>query len=572
MDMEGFLDPIPEDTSLVAGSQHAANLSTVSAVASSDSGGMNAPSANYNTKKQRGKLRWKRDGKGTNASGMSEGTAIDDNLSDANASLGGAALDVARPTAPSEGRIKVEDTSKSVLLSPNCKKFLGVVAILAVAIGIGMYFILRPVTEEGEDVAALNDNFSPSATLDPNFSPFEVNYATPSPTPQPYSPGEVKILDDIFLRVSGTTKANMFDLNTSEGKGRAWMIHSDAIMNLEDEQHMQQRYILCVLYFATNGVFWKKKTNWLSAGRSECDWYGVTCNVESNIIERIDISTNNVTGTLPNEITSLSNLVTFNMSHGNIAGNIPEETFDSLNYLESLDLQENQIVGTIPSSSSSESGLKLLNLGSNKFTGLFPFFPNAISISFDANNLTSFDDRYSSSSTSLMEFRGFHNRLLGPLPNTWDAPNLIELDFGYNFLSGTIPQDLWNLPSLKSLLLDHCNLTGPVPSYSESDALHRLWLDSNQLSGNLPTGFGFNWTQLYSVKLQDNLFEGSITPEQCNRWDATEPFDDTNETNGIDSSRERPSWKLYADCEVDCACCTNGNCVRPNPANINVRR
>jgi Leucine-rich repeat (LRR) protein len=339
-------------------------------------------------------------------------------------------------------------------------------------------------------------------------------------------------------------------MNTPEGKSRDWMINSDVAINVDEEQRVQQRYILCVLHFATNGGFWNKKSNWLNAERSECDWYGITCNNENNIIERVDLSENNVTGTLPNEIASLSNLVALNMSHDNISGNIPEKIFNLLDELETLDMQGNQILGTIPerAASMSKSRLRFLDLGSNQLTGSFPFFPNAESLSFDKNNLASIDDRYSTSSPSLKSFKGFHNIFSGPLPTIWNLPNLIELDLGYNFWSGTIPQDLWNLPSLKTLWLDHCNLTGPLPSYSESDSMHRLWLNTNLLSGTIPSRFGWNWTKLYSVKLDANLLAGSITPEQCNIW------------NAPNSTRGRP-WTFDTDCQIDCACCTNANCA-----------
>lgn len=588
MDGPGFLAPIPEDVSVAAASQYDVNLSTVSAVASSDSGGMAAPHANTATKKRRGgKRRWKGDRRGKNPTRTLESTretaAMEDNVSDANASLGGAehGLEIFFPTSRLTEPSKVDDTSKSVFLTPNCKKlsliFLVIVSILAIAIGIGMYIILVKVPENnGNGMASVLDDgmslssentmeVSPTPTPNPKFSPFEVTYTTDTPSSPPaYSPEEIKMLDNAFLKVPGTSNENVFDKNTPQGKGRDWMINSDAGINVDKEQRVQQRYILCVLYFATNGDFWKKKFNWLNAERSECEWYGVTCNTENNITEMIDLSENNVNGTFPNEISYLSNLVALNMSYGNISGTIPEKLFDSLDELEMLDMRENQILGIIPkrATSLSQSGLRFLSLGSNELTGTFPFFPKVESISFDKNNLTSIDFRYSTAS-SLKVFKGFHNRLSGPLPRIWDLPELIELDLGYNFWTGTIPQDLWNLPSLKTLWLDHCNLTGPLPSYSSSNAMHRLWLDSNLLTGTIPLSFGWNWTKLYSVKLQENSFTGSISLEQCDRWNAA------NSNDAITEGSSR--WKFDTDCQIDCACCTNADCVSSIPANVDGR-
>lgn len=556
MDGPGFLDTIPEDVSVVAASQHAVNLSTVSAVASSDSEGRPGPRSNIVRKKRRGGRRRRKQDEGeTDPARVLESTGggvMGDDVSDANASLCGSDEDckeLRNAALGSNKRPKAGDPSKSVFLSPKCKKwsliFLGIVSVLAVAVGIGMYVILVKMPSVGDNGTPVEIEPT-TATQSPTKEIFmTISFATEAPTSSPvYSPEEIEVLDSSFKKVSGTTIFNIMDMNTPEGKARDWMVNSDAAINVNEEQRVQQRYILSVLHFATNGDFWKKKFNWMSAERSECDWYGITCNNENNIIERIDLSENNVTGFLPNEIASLSNLVSLNVSFDNISGTIPIQMFELLDELEVLDMQENQISGTVPKRTTSR--LSVLNLGSNQLTGAFPFFPNVESLSFDMNELRSIDTRYWTVSPSLKVFRGFHNRFSGPLPSIWNLPELVELDLGYNFWSGNIPQDLWNLPSLKTLWLDHCNLTGPLPNYSESSNMHRLWLDSNLLSGTIPLGFGWNWTKLYSVKLQENQLTGSITPEQCDRWSA-------------DSMRGRV-WAFDTDCQIDCACCTNANC------------
>mmetsp|Transcript_12297 Transcript_12297/g.27638 ORF Transcript_12297/g.27638 Transcript_12297/m.27638 type:complete len:569 (+) Transcript_12297:2-1708(+) len=529
---------------------------------------------------------------------------VGDNLSDANASLGGAnEYSFGPPVSAFAMGEEVDDSSKPTFSSEKCKKcsltVLVIVLMLTTVIGVGMHLIFGRLPEETaaspendvSNIASFADQSS-SPTAIPKFAVFVMPSITPTPSPTSptHSPSDVKSLDETLLKIQGTTKENLFDINTPEGKGRDWILNSDRMINVEEEQKTQQRYILSVLYFATNGLFWMKNNtpvfldigcetnNWLDAMQSECNWCGVTCTKESNIVQRIDLSTNNVTGALPNEIASLSNLQALNVSRNQLSGTIPTQVFDLLDKLETLDLHGNQITGTIPERtiSVSDSRLRYLNLGINQLTGYLPFFSNAEFIIFKKNLLTSFDSRYSTSS-ALQKFKGYHNQLMGSLPSTWNTPDLVEVDLGYNFLNGTIPQDLWNLPSLKTIFLDHCNLTGSLPSYSEGTSMHRLWLDSNGLSGSIPSMLGLNWTKLYSIKLEENFFTGAITDEQCNRWEESLPteedFSSIHNSEKNNGSSRKKRWTFEVDCDIDCSCCTSTtNCQSNTSANINGRR
>jgi hypothetical protein len=156
------------------------------------------------------------------------------------------------------------------------------------------------------------------------------------------------------------------------------------------------------------------------------------------------------------------------------------------------------------------------------------------------------DEEYASSGQSLIDLLAYDNQFSGLLPSVWNTPNLERIDLGINNYTGTIPQDLWDLPSLQSLIVDDNQLTGPLPSLSTSNTLKNVWLYSNQLSGSIPSNFGINWSNLTSLKIQNNDLTGNITPDHCNRWPA--------------STRESlDEWRLEADCNLPtmgCACCT----------------
>ncbi|XP_028755419.1 receptor-like protein EIX2 [Neltuma alba] len=94
---------------------------------------------------------------------------------------------------------------------------------------------------------------------------------------------------------------------------------------------------------------------------------------ENNLkfLHAIDLSSNNISGSIPPEIFSLTGLESLNLSHNQLEGNIPNE-ISNLNNLESLDLSRNQLSGEIPQSMDKLSFLEILNLSFNNFTGKIP--------------------------------------------------------------------------------------------------------------------------------------------------------------------------------------------------------
>ena len=85
----------------------------------------------------------------------------------------------------------------------------------------------------------------------------------------------------------------------------------------------------------------------------------------------IDLSMNNLTGGIPNEITSLVDLGTLNLSMNHLTANI-SENIGNLRWLETLDLSHNKLSGSIPGSLSLLTFLAHLNLSYNNLTGRIP--------------------------------------------------------------------------------------------------------------------------------------------------------------------------------------------------------
>ncbi|WVY98928.1 hypothetical protein V8G54_031079 [Vigna mungo] len=85
----------------------------------------------------------------------------------------------------------------------------------------------------------------------------------------------------------------------------------------------------------------------------------------------MDLSNNNLSGSIPEGITLLSALHGLNLSHNHLSGQIPKK-IGEMKSLESLDLSHNQLSGTISDSISSLTSLSHLNLSCNNLSGPIP--------------------------------------------------------------------------------------------------------------------------------------------------------------------------------------------------------
>ena len=106
------------------------------------------------------------------------------------------------------------------------------------------------------------------------------------------------------------------------------------------------RDALVALYNATNGPGWNNNENWLSEAPLD-QWSGVFTACDGSLTDLV-LRNNELTGSIPSELGSLSNLTALSLEYNQLTGPIPTE-LGNLSKLQFLNLGDNQLTRPIPS-------------------------------------------------------------------------------------------------------------------------------------------------------------------------------------------------------------------------------
>ena len=254
---------------------------------------------------------------------------------------------------------------------------------------------------------------------------------------------------------------------------------------------MTDRDVLVALYEATGGPNWRGDHNWLSdvpLGQ----WQGVNVDGQGRVVN-LSLNGQRLSGVIPPELGSLSDLWFLSLANNDLSGAIPAE-LGNLSSLKVLRLEGNELSGTIPAEIGALTMLERLHLGRNHLSGSIPTALGELN--------------------SLEDMELYANELLGALPpQLGRLLKLRELDLSSNGLSGKIPTTLGNLQLLERLSLSQNSLSGAVPAtLGTMRSLAHMDLFGNELSGVLPSELG-QLGNLRSLNVSANNLSGAIPAE-----------------------------------------------------------
>lgn len=128
------------------------------------------------------------------------------------------------------------------------------------------------------------------------------------------------------------------------------------------------------IYQELDGPNWTANSGWadgiLNGTCDYCNWQGITCDYLGNIVE-IDLSSNNLSGMLPEDLTALTNLQYLRLNNNMLFDTIPNY-WDSLDQLYLLDLRFNALSGSIPLSYTTMTKINTIHLDNNSLDSLIP--------------------------------------------------------------------------------------------------------------------------------------------------------------------------------------------------------
>ncbi|KAG2726241.1 hypothetical protein I3760_01G102600 [Carya illinoinensis] len=218
---------------------------------------------------------------------------------------------------------------------------------------------------------------------------------------------------------------------------------------------------------------------------------------------RLDFGDNRFTGALPDSLQRLNSLIFFRVSNNMLTGDFPSWIGNK------LDMSRNNLTGSIPAEMGLFSNLRYLNLSWNNLKSRVPpelgFFPNLTIL--DLRNSALYGsipgEICDSGSLGILQLDG--NALMGSIPEEiGNCTSIYLLSLSHNDLNGSIPKSISNLNKLKILQLEFNELSGEIPQ--ELGRLQNLLavnISYNRLEGRLPVGGIF--PNLDQSSLQGNL-------------------------------------------------------------------
>ncbi|TKY73115.1 LRR receptor serine/threonine-protein kinase [Spatholobus suberectus] len=249
---------------------------------------------------------------------------------------------------------------------------------------------------------------------------------------------------------------------------------------------------------------------------SVCSWEGVSCDAKREYVVGLVFSGMGLSGPIPDTtIGKLSKLQSLDLSNNKIT-DLPSD-FWSFSLLKILNLSSNQISGSLTNNIGNFGLLEVFDLSSNSFSGEIPeAISSLMSLQVLKLDHNRFEQRIPSGILkchSLVSIDLSSNQLSGTVPDGFGDvfPNLITLNLAGNSINGR-DSDISGLKSIVSLNISGNAFQGSVMSLFQG-ILEVMDLSRNQFEGHISQVHSisnYSWSHLVYLDLSENQLDGEI--------------------------------------------------------------
>eukprot|EP00934_Nitzschia_sp_Nitz4_P000962 Nitzschia sp. Nitz4//scaffold158_size52425//45882//48003//NITZ4_006864-RA/size52425-processed-gene-0.42-mRNA-1//1//CDS//3329537528//962//frame0 len=315
-----------------------------------------------------------------------------------------------------------------------------------------------------------------------------VDPPTTAPTQNPASNPGSNTNEDALMLLLSQHSDSVAELGTPQSKAFKWLFDNKFTPM---SPLLLETFALVTFYFATDGDNWKRNDLWLNSNRGICEWY------PRDLCEEPAGGAPDVGRRLGRQLLGDAAILQLDMSGNNLQGTIPPE-IALLSDLDWLLLYDNPgLTGTIPTEIGLLSNLGDFFAGETSLTGTLPTELGGL------DELKTFD-------------MSFCTGITGNIPRgLWAADRIKTLNLEGIGLGGTLPDEG---QSPQYVYLRDNQLTGSIPIDDRVDWKNMVELDLafNELTGTIPIQLFANWEgDLEVLNLEGNDFSGPVPDEVC---------------------------------------------------------
>ncbi|KAH7522751.1 hypothetical protein FEM48_Zijuj07G0171700 [Ziziphus jujuba var. spinosa] len=250
-------------------------------------------------------------------------------------------------------------------------------------------------------------------------------------------------------------------------------------------------------------------------------------------LEHLDLRDNHLEGSIPEVFGNMATLACLDLGKNNFSGSIPltfENMTSTLTHLalncndlegfETMNVSNNQIRGNIADSIINWDSYLEIYLSSNQLEGgVLMFLFKATSLHLSRNNFSSINSMCNVTVDSHLSFLTMsHNQLSWVLSNCWSHfKSFIVVNLANIYeLARKIPTSIGSSTRMQTLRLTNNKFIGDIPmSLKKCTTLVVMDMGDNKLLGPIPSWIGKRLQNLVILILRSNDFNGNIPSTLC---------------------------------------------------------